>query len=365
MDIEDSSSPDEKEFPGLYERNAAKAKKGNEENESNSSENLPLKKSKEKDKDKKSKDKKDRQSYAALGGESEEDDDAETKLFRSPSKSKKLKTFKFASSSKKEKREKSREPESKDAVDGTKDKKVKEDPKGEKKKSKKEKDKKLKSGSVSTEIFELSGESFPSLKPFMCVNRSLIADIQPIFGVSLGLAVERSRCHDGIKIPLVVRNCIDYLHEHGLHSEQIYRTEGVKTRLAYLKKCYNNRESQGEELDVPTACSLLKIYLQELPEPILTTEICNKFEEASALPEVAEQADELESLIDQLPNCNQVLLAWLSRHFSTVIDNEKHNKLNAQSLAVLLSPVLQMSHRLMITLLCHAETLFADVELNK
>lgn len=183
--------------------------------------------------------------------------------------------------------------------------------------------------------------------------------------MSLGLAVERSRCHDGVKIPLVVRECIDFMQEHGLQSEQIYKTEGVKTRLAHLKKCYNNRESRDEEFDVPTACSLLKIYLQELPEPILTTELTTRFEEASALPEVAKQAEELESLIDQLPNCNQILLAWLSRHFSCVIDNEKHNKLNAQSLAVLLSPVLQMSHRLMITILCHAETLFVDVELNK
>lgn len=192
-----------------------------------------------------------------------------------------------------------------------------------------------------------------------------LLDIQPIFGVSLGLAVERSRCHDDVKIPLVVRNCIDYLQEHGLQSEQVYKTEGVKTRLAHLKKCYNNRESQGEELDVPTACSLLKAYLQELPEPILTTELTTRFEEASALPEVSTQAAELELLIEQLPKSNRVLLAWLSRHFSNVIDHEKHNKLNAQSLAVLLSPVLQMSHRLMITILCHAETLFAEVELNK
>lgn len=162
-----------------------------------------------------------------------------------------------------------------------------------------------------------------------------------------------------------MRFCIDYLQEHGLHSEQIYKTDGVKTRLSHLKKSFNNREMQDEEVDVPTACSLLKIYLKELPEPILTTELTTRFEEASALPEVAKQALELESLIEQIPKCNQVLLAWLSLHLSNVVDNEKHNKLNVQSLAVLLSPVLQMSHRLMITILCHAETLFSNVELHK
>lgn len=63
MDLDDSSSPDEKEFPGLYERNASKQKKTKEdENESNSSlEKNPAKKlSSQKDK----KDKKDRTSYS-------------------------------------------------------------------------------------------------------------------------------------------------------------------------------------------------------------------------------------------------------------------------------------------------------------
>lgn len=336
MDLDDSSSPDEREFPGLYDRNVSKSKKGVEEPETISE------KSKD-SRDKRAKEKKERQNYEAL--ESDEDG-AETKLFRSPSKSKKSKTFKFPST-KKEKREKSREPESKEVTDGAKDKKAKEDPKSDKKKTKKEKEKKTKSNSLtSSDAFELG-------------------DIQPIFGVSLGLAVERSRCHDGIDIPFVVRSCIDYLQEHGLKSEQIYKTDGVKTRLSHLKKCFNSRESQTEEFDVPTACSLLKIYLQELPEPILTTELTTRYEEASALPDVSKQALELESLLDQLPKVNRVLLAWLLLHFSNVIDNEKHNKLNAQSLAVLLSPVLQMSHRLMITLLCHAETLFADVQLFK
>lgn len=188
--------------------------------------------------------------------------------------------------------------------------------------------------------------------------------MQPVFGVSLGLSVERSRCHDGIKLPLVVRECIDFLQDN-LASEQIYKVEGVKTRIQNLKKCYNNRETYTEELDVATASTLLKTYIDELPEPILTTELVTRFEEVSSFPDVAEQAKELEQLIEQLPKCNQVLLAWLSLHFSAVINNGKSNKLNAQSLAVLLSPILQMSHRLLITLLCHAETLFADIQLHK
>ena len=38
----------------------------------------------------------------------------------------------------------------------------------------------------------------------------------PIFGAPLDLAVERSRCHDGIDLPVVVRHCIDYMEDHGI-----------------------------------------------------------------------------------------------------------------------------------------------------
>lgn len=86
----------------------------------------------------------------------------------------------------------------------------------------------------------------------------------PVFGVSVSLATDRSRCHDGIELPLVVRDCIDYLQENGVKSEQIYRVEPMKTRLLHFKRLYNNRERQPDTdvLDIPTACGLLKLFLK-------------------------------------------------------------------------------------------------------
>lgn len=95
------------------------------------------------------------------------------KFFRSPSKNKKSKTFKFPST-RKEKREKSKECKERSAEkEETKETKVKDETDGKKKKEKK----KTKQGSISSEVLSLG-------------------DAQPIFGVSLGLAVSRSPCHD-------------------------------------------------------------------------------------------------------------------------------------------------------------------------
>ncbi|XP_052888497.1 ralA-binding protein 1 isoform X1 [Anopheles moucheti] len=355
----DFDSPDcvEKDFPGLYASDASGKSKKDDKDFSDAD---PEKVSKKELLIGRRKDKKEKKTaYATLEGESSPEEELETK---SPSKTKKSKTFKFPSKSK-EKREKSREKdkekpesskqeESSKAPEKNEKEKEKKKDKDKKEKDKKEKlkdkkDKKLKQGSVSEEVLELG-------------------DAQPIFGVSLGLATERSRCHDGVNLPLVVRDCIDYLQEHGLQSEQIYKVEAVKTKLQQLKRTYNNREGSCiSEMDVPIACGLLKMFLRELPEPILTTDLSSRFEEVASHSQVSQQEQELVCLVEQLPSCNRTLLSWMFMHVDAVTQNEDFTKMNAQNIAMLLSPTFQMSHRLFVAILCHCSTLFADTSLHK
>uniref|UniRef100_A0A6E8VCJ8 Rho-GAP domain-containing protein n=2 Tax=Anopheles coluzzii TaxID=1518534 RepID=A0A6E8VCJ8_ANOCL len=355
----DFDSPDcvEKDFPGLYGSDASGKSKKDDKDFSDAD---PEKVSKKELLIGRRKDKKEKKTaYATLEGESSPEEELETK---SPSKTKKSKTFKFPSKSK-EKREKSREKDKERPETSKQEESVKPPEKGEKEKDKKKdkekkekekkdkskdkKEKKLKQGSVSEEVLELG-------------------DAQPIFGVSLGLATERSRCHDGINLPLVVRDCIDYLQEHGLQSEQIYKVEAVKTKLQQLKRTYNNREgSCSGEMDVPIACGLLKMFLRELPEPILTTDLSSRFEEVASHSQVSQQEQELVCLVEQLPSCNRTLLSWMFMHVDAVTQNEDFTKMNAQNIAMLLSPTLQMSHRLFVAILCHCSTLFADTILHK
>lgn len=289
----------------------------------------PSKKENKKDKKEKKKDKD--KGYAHLEGESSPEEELETSI----SKSKKSKTFKFTSSKSKDKPEKEKKKDKE-----KKDKEHKKEHKCKEHKDKKEKDEKK-----NTVEYQ-------------------IGDIQPVFGVSVNLATDFSRCHDGIDIPLVVRDSIDYLQDHGLKSEQIYKVEPVKGRLQAFKRAYNNHESKlQEEFDIPTACGLLKLFLKELPEPILTTDLTSQFEEASANAETKKQEEILVNLLQLLPKYNRTLLGWVFLHFESVIKHEKLNKMNAQSLAMLLSPVLQMSHRLMVCLLCHSSNLFPGVKL--
>ena len=88
-------------------------------------------------------------------------------------------------------------------------------------------------------------------------------EAQPIFGVSLHLAVERSRCHDGVELPLVVRDSIDYVEEFGMNTEGLYRVPGVKSKVQHLKKLYNQREPVNmSEFEPTVATSLLILFLR-------------------------------------------------------------------------------------------------------
>ncbi|XP_016954313.1 ralA-binding protein 1 [Drosophila biarmipes] len=373
----DFDSPEEKEFPGLYASEAADARSKKSKEESDFSEDHePSKKDlligRRKDKKEKGKDR----GYAALEGESSPEEELDTK---SPSKSKKSKTFKFTSSKSKEKREKSRDKSERDskhadeepgpsckAKDREKDKDKERDEPKKKDKEEKRKDKEKDKKSDKKDKKDKKSKQLSQQQDETSAAEEVLALGYPVFGVSVSLATERSRCHDGVDIPLVVRDCIDFLQDH-LKCEQIYKIEPIKTRLMHYKRLYNNREhdSAVDELNLPTACSLLKLFLRELPEPLLTTDLVARFEEVASHPKVTTQQAELQQLLDQLPKCNRTLLAWVLLHFDAVIQQERHNKLNAQSLAMLLSPTLQMSHRLMVALLIHCNSLFADVQLIK
>nr|AAM29343.1 GH01995p [Drosophila melanogaster] len=371
----DFDSPEEKEFPGLYASEAADAKSRKSKEESDFSEDHDHSKKdlligRRKDKKEKGKDR----GYAALEGESSPEEELDTK---SPSKSKKSKTFKFTSSKSKEKREKSRDKSEKDSKHAEEEPsvshKVKEKERDKekdrdepKKKDKEEKRKEKDKKADKKDKKDKKSKQLSQQQDDVSAAEEVLALGYPVFGVSVSLATERSRCHDGVDIPLVVRDCIDFLQDR-LKCERIYKVGPIETRLMHFKRLYNNREhdSAVDGLNLPTACSLLRLFLRELPEPLLTTDLVARFEEVASHPKVTTQQAELQQLLEQLPKCNRTLLAWVLLHFDAVIQQERHNKLNAQSLAMLLSPTLQMSHRLMVALLCHCNNLFADVQLIK
>uniref|UniRef100_A0A6G1SP97 Rho GTPase-activating protein 8 n=1 Tax=Aceria tosichella TaxID=561515 RepID=A0A6G1SP97_9ACAR len=116
--------------------------------------------------------------------------------------------------------------------------------------------------------------SKPAVQPSSTWHRRL--DSQQ-FGVSLKFIKEHN---NGDCIPPVVRRCIGYLS-----SEQAMQTEGLFRRSANMKTVKDVQEllNSGEEVDfddygeqsVHVAAVILKTFLRELEEPILTFNLFN------------------------------------------------------------------------------------------
>lgn len=67
----------------------------------------------------------------------------------------------------------------------------------------------------------------------------------------------------------------------GLTFEGIYRISGVKSKVQALRDMYNRGEVVClKEYDPHTVASLFKLFLRELPEPLLTKHLNPQFEEA-------------------------------------------------------------------------------------
>ncbi|KAB0801408.1 hypothetical protein PPYR_05762 [Photinus pyralis] len=335
----DFESPDVmKDFPGLYASDIHKTK-SNDPEYSDDAEKVTKKDiliGKRKDK----KDKKDKErGYAALEGESSAEESYEV----SPSKSKKSKSFKFPTKSK-EKREKSREKD-KEFTEKKKEKDKRTEKKIEKDKEKCKVEKKEK---------KVKSEDWCD-----------IAEVLPIFGVNLKLAIEHGRCHDGIDLPVPVRACIEYVEDHGLTFENVYKVSGPKSKVLHLKKLYNQREHVNlSDYDVPTVTSLLKMFLRDLPEPVFTADLLIRFEEAGAILNVAVREKHLKILVGNLPETNRLLLSWITVHLYNVTLNERLNKMSPQNIALCLSSTLQTSQRLLSSLLFHCPALFPNTVLE-
>ncbi|XP_045482660.1 ralA-binding protein 1-like [Harmonia axyridis] len=330
----DFDSPDVmKDFPGLYGSESNKKSKDDSDFSDDAAKTDSLIGKKKDKKDKKDKEK----GYAALEGESSGDENSKS---RSPSKYKKSKSFKFTSKSK-ERRDKSKE---KDVIEKKKDKEKKLEKKVEKEKGKLDKHKKLKTGE----------------------DNCNLADALPIFGVSLELSVERSKCHDGVDIPLPVRQSIDYLEVAGITFEGIYKVSGTKSKVIHIRKMFNHRENVNLfDYDVPTSTSLLKMFLRDLPEPLFTNDLLIRFEEAGAILSSATREKHLRILIDNLPPLNKLLLSWLLIHLDNISMNDKVNKMSRSNLGASLNHTFHVSSRLLTALIHHSKALFPKLILTR
>ncbi|MBN3320723.1 RHG01 protein, partial [Atractosteus spatula] len=157
------------------------------------------------------------------------------------------------------------------------------------------------------------------------------------FGLFLSQLQEKSPDKD--KIPLVMRETISYLREHGLHTEGIFRRSANISLVREVQNKYN----MGEKVDflqyddVHLVAVILKTFLRELPEPLLTFRLYNDIVNFHNV-ENSSQVAVLCSMLQTLPDENYATLKYLIQFLAQVSDQSEVNKMNNTNLAVVFGP---------------------------
>ncbi|XP_064187765.1 si:zfos-588f8.1 isoform X4 [Anguilla rostrata] len=155
------------------------------------------------------------------------------------------------------------------------------------------------------------------------------------FGVRVCLLI-----NDKNPIPIVLEMMLEHVEMNGLYTEGIYRKSGSANRMKELHQLLecNPHVVCLEDYPIHTVTGLVKQWLRELPDPLMTFTHYSDFLHAVELPEKQEQLHAIYKVLDQLPSGNFTTLERLIFHLVRVAKEEEHNRMSPNSLAIVFAP---------------------------
>ncbi|KAJ8338506.1 hypothetical protein SKAU_G00374720 [Synaphobranchus kaupii] len=160
-----------------------------------------------------------------------------------------------------------------------------------------------------------------------------------VFGVPLEEV--RQSGQPGQGVPLLVKHIVEYIEEHGgLDLEGLFLVNGNAERVEWLRQRYDSGEEVDleKEADLASAVSLLRLFLQELPEPVipsgLQAHILQLYQDYSSEEGLARN---MKYFLQQLPQVNYSLLRFLCRFLSSVASLQEESW-STRALAAVFGP---------------------------
>ncbi|XP_057682253.1 rho GTPase-activating protein 22 isoform X1 [Corythoichthys intestinalis] len=163
-----------------------------------------------------------------------------------------------------------------------------------------------------------------------------------IFGQRLEDTVQYEKKFGPRLAPLLVEQCVDFIRERGLDEEGLFRMPGQANLVKDLQEAFDcgDKPLFDSNTDVHTVASLLKLYLRELPEPVIP--FC-KYEDFLTCAQLlakdeAEGVQELGKQVNILPLPNYNLLKYICKFLDEVQSHCNENKMSVQNLATVFGP---------------------------
>lgn len=146
----------------------------------------------------------------------------------------------------------------------------------------------------------------------------------------------------------------DAIEKYGLNEDGIYRKSGSRAQIKILQKRFDARFdaalTQDDCTDIHEISCLLKEFLRQLPDPLLTHELCDElcdlaaagYDSPSYLGRTEVNRD-IRALIEKMPPAHRETAGVLFKHLVKVCNREDANKMTPSNIAKLFGPTLMIS----------------------
>lgn len=154
-----------------------------------------------------------------------------------------------------------------------------------------------------------------------------------------GISLERLMARTGDPIPVVLRVCIGFLEENGMDVLGIFRRTPSNVMVNTIKKRFDSGEKVdfAEYGDPHLAAVVMKLFLRELPKPVMTLEAYQSILELRGKTDYF-KLHRCTELISRLPETNYQVLKYLIAFLCKVTDHQEVNKMTPMNLAIVFGP---------------------------
>ncbi|XP_068087641.1 rho GTPase-activating protein 18 isoform X3 [Hyperolius riggenbachi] len=170
-----------------------------------------------------------------------------------------------------------------------------------------------------------------------------------VFRVPLPVLLEQDQKKiPGTKVPHILQHLIGVIEQRGLNTEGVLRIPGVSSRIKALCQELEASFYEGtfnwDTVKQHDAASLLKYFIRELPQPLLTVEYMKAFHSVQYLPTKKHRLQALNLLIILLPDIHRDTLKALLEFLQRVVDHREQNKMTLKNVAMIMAPNLFTAH---------------------
>lgn len=175
---------------------------------------------------------------------------------------------------------------------------------------------------------------------FVIRHNSKVNNRPPVFGATLVQVLNIEHSKTGV--PEVVEKCVAYLY-HYVDVEGIFRKSGGAAFIDELRKSFNRGEDVDiSEVDDPHAvCGLLKLFLRELADPVMTFDLYEGFVQTQIAMGKAEEmhwVSTVKSLLSNIPKVNLRVLKLLFDLAQAIVAKSDVNLMTSSNLAIVFGP---------------------------